>query len=260
MILKGNDACLKKKTIFQTVQENQEGLFTGSSNEIYALFANYLRMKINDGSFPKGSMLPTVMACANLFRISRLDVIKAEIKLEMDGLVSLTGWPATVVGGMPSGLNKHINVRNDIEHLFRMLDTFENEALESAWPHIDRDSIRKIVDQAGEGSVSTRIWQVNAGIHAQIVGHCHDDDILEKLSYACNNLEFFRRAYLEEIAPDEALRHVLAIESIIFTITAQDLWNAHINLSTYLTMLRDKVLSFFSGECVIVPVQAGSRA
>jgi len=210
-------------------------------------------MKIEDGSFPKGSMLPTVPVCTNMFRINRLDVIKAAIKLGMDGLVNLDRWPATVVGGRSSGLSKRINVRDDIEHLFRMLDTFENEALESAWPYIDSDTMRKIVDQSSEGSVSTRIWQVNAGIHAQIIGHCHDDAILEKLLSACNDLEFFRRAYLEEIAPDEVLRHVIAIESIIFAITAQDIGNAHINLSAYLMMLRNKVLSCFSDECVIVP-------
>jgi len=218
---------------------------TDSEPALHSLFANYLRMKVKDGGFPKGCALPSIGEFMMVFKLTPAEVIKAVIELEGSGIAKVTARSVEIVAGR-EGVPLPVDVRNDIRMLFSELDSLENKALDDAWPKIDKDSIRFQLSIDDSVPPSKKIWRMNKALHDQIVNHCSDMTLCLKLETLLGNIRFFRRLYLDSIPSREVFKHALALENIIYAMSADDLPGAHSNVSSHIVQVRDALLEIFS--------------
>jgi DNA-binding GntR family transcriptional regulator len=228
-------------------------------NEIYTLFAIYLRKKIEEGVFPKGSILPSASDFMMVFKLNFADVLKAILDLERRGLVRGKGNSvAEVVVGKTTDKPVPFDVRQDINRLFARLERLEHKALDNAWPRVDREALRILFTQNRDATSSRRIWRMNMALYKQTLENCSDVDLCMDLAAAHEDLEFFRQLYLAAIPQSEVCNHALAVESIVRAFISCKLGDAHFHISSYIAMMHEKLLDIFKEKYILPYVCAAT--
>ena len=218
---------------------------------IHLLFDHYLQMKIGEGFFPKGALLP-INDFMIVFKLKLSDVLKALFELEKNGVIQIIEKSqAEVLAGKNNGCFTSFNVKDDINRIFLQFSRLESMALNNSWSRIDRGAVRAFSNKMNDEEPSRQLWRTIKVIHAQITDNCKDAELKIRIASLLKELDFFRLLYLDSIPIGELNAHSLTIEAIANAIISGDLDDAHFQLLSQQSQFQEKLLNMFKERYIL---------
>ncbi len=213
--------------------------------EAHLLLANYIRMKVEAGYFPKGSCLPSPQEFMKTFKLSFSTTLKAIMELERDGvLLTLPEIGAKVVSG-PEGSPKPLEIKRDIQELFELFELLEAELLSKAWPRIDALELNRKLRSAQGMKPAEKTFFVTLAIQEELGRAAGSRALIQAQNQTMRQLSFLRLKHLRALSEGKALDHAIEIESIVALLCAGDYHGVRQRILNYLSTLKAEMLSLF---------------
>jgi len=213
-------------------------------DEMHLLLADYLRMKIAAGFFPKGSFLPQPKDLMRVFKLSFSTVLKAMIDLEKSG-ASITFESGSKVVAGPEGEPQLLLVRRDLEDLFELLRLLELELLADAWPRLDANALSGKMNAARSLPPLRRLKALRAAAFEEIAKATENRALWQAQSQTLRQIDFLRALQHKDLSESALSNHVIELESIITLVCAGDFQGARQRFADYLAAIRDETIARF---------------
>jgi len=213
-------------------------------DETHLLLADYIRMKVAAGFFPKGSFLPQPQDFMRVFKLSFSTALKAMIDLEKSGVSVTFESGAKVVAG-PEGEPQRLLVRRDVEDLFELLRLLELELLAEAWPRLDASALSSKMNAARSLSPLKRLKALRAAAFEEMARATENRALWQAQSQTLRQIDFLRALQHKDLSESVLANHVIELESIMTLICAGDFQGTRQRFSDYMAAIRDETIARF---------------
>lgn len=224
-----------------------------SENSIHSLFADYLKAKIEEGIFPKGTILP-LNDFMMVFKLRHPEILKTCFLLEKDAKVRIIERSRVeVISGQYDDNSRALDVKEDIRRLFVRFGALENIAMENSWEIIDRKSLSSFFNSNLNDlpNSSQGLWLKIKVIHKHITEHCSDQNLKVNIGLLRRELDFFKLLYLDSISDRELVSYHLTVEALAKSIVNEDIQGARFQLLLQQSKFENKLLNMFKDRYIL---------